>query len=123
MRASSPNRVGLRAAIAVVALYALALQALLGGMAMAAMLDPTNVICASTAGTDDGPSKPQPVHVHHLCCTSAHGLDAASPPLVPTTIVAWPQRHAVIVAWRPEVVAAPRAPPGVSPSARAPPVV
>lgn len=99
------------------------MQAVLGGTAAAAMPDPAQVICASAADTDDGSSEPHPVEVHHLCRTAAAGLDAASPPLVPTTTIAWPQRPVSIVAWRPEVVAAPRAPPGVSPSARAPPVI
>ncbi|MBA9068697.1 hypothetical protein FHR71_002447 [Methylobacterium sp. RAS18] len=49
-----------RATIAVVALYALALQAVLGGASNMVSPDPPHILCQPDTGTDDGPSKTPP---------------------------------------------------------------
>ena len=121
MRVHRPSRAVCRAAVAVAALYALVLQALLGGLAVPAPIDPLHILCSADAGSGEGPSKPHPAHSHLPCCTVAHGPGTVGPPLPAPVAVIWPVGRAVAVIWRPEVVAAPRAPPGASASARAPP--
>lgn len=111
-----------RAAIAVAALYALALQAVLGGASLALSPDPAHVLCRQGAGSDDGPSKARPSHGHPDYCFVAHILSSAAVPPASVAPVVWPARQAVALAWRPEVMACPRGPPGARASARAPPV-
>ncbi|MGF3027855.1 hypothetical protein ACQVP2_34315 [Methylobacterium aquaticum] len=121
MRAHRSDLPVYRAVITLAALYALALQAILGGLVPTSLLGSDHVICAPNAGTGDGPFKPGPAHSHLPCCTFAHGHEATSPPLPVVVAIVWPTRRAASVMWRPEIVAAPRAPPGISASARAPP--
>ena len=121
MRVHRPSWAGCRVAVAVAALYALVLQAFLGSIAVTPTLDPAHVLCVADAGTGEGPSKPHPNHCQMLCCTVAHGLGTAEPSLPVAIDIVWPERKAVEATWRPEIVAAPRAPPGISASARAPP--
>ncbi|MFE1597745.1 hypothetical protein [Methylobacterium sp. ID0610] len=119
MRALSLRWPILRAVIAVAALYALALQAVAGGALAIATASPAHVLCAPT-DAPGGPETPHPVHLS--CCTAAHALDGAIPPLPASTLVAWPRRPALALAWRPERAALPRAPPRTEASPRAPPV-
>ena len=121
MRARPPAWSACRAVIAVAALYALALQAVLGGFVAAQPSDAIHALCLPEAAAGD-PAK-APVHAHQACCTLAQTAAPPVPPLVAATGVVWPVRSTMRVAWRAEIVAAPRAPPGISPSARAPPVV
>lgn len=105
-----------------VALYALALQSLLGGAAYGAASDPAHILCAAGAQGGEGPSKPHQAHAHPACCTLAQAF-APAPPVPASLVIVWPARQASAVTWRPEAAASPRAPPGVSASARGPPVV
>ncbi|MGF3027109.1 hypothetical protein ACQVP2_30365 [Methylobacterium aquaticum] len=124
MRTCLPSWPPGRVVIALAALYALALQALLGGMVSAGVPSASHIICLrDTGAAGQAPAKPAPVHGHMACCVVAHGMDAANPPMPISATIVWPVRHATAVIWRPEVVACPRAPPGVSASARAPPIV
>ncbi|WP_426220584.1 hypothetical protein [Methylobacterium sp. NFXW15] len=111
-------------AIAVAALYALALQSFLGGVLSVSLTGPDHQICAGISGTDEGgPAKPLPAHAGCDCCTAAHVHPASHIPVLAVSTIAWPRRHAVSLTWRPEVVAVPRAPPRFQAHARAPPVV
>ena len=122
MRARRTGRAVGRAAIAVAALYALVLQAALGGLIVPTTADPLHILCLSEAAQGDAPFHAPAVHCELTCCTTPDSPDTAAL-LVPRSIrAAWPSRGAVVVAWRPEVVAAPRAPPWTSANARAPPV-
>ncbi|PJI55997.1 hypothetical protein CTI14_00485 [Methylobacterium radiotolerans] len=119
----APQRHVFRAAIAVVALYALALQAVLGSAGLTVLADPTHVICQPDIAIDDGPSKtPLSHHGHSKCCVVAHMAGCAAVPSIESVPVAWPKRQVVALNWRPEVLACPRGPPGARASARAPPV-
>ena len=122
MRTRLPRWAACRVVIAVAALYALALQALLGGVSIAASADPAHVLCLQNASTEDGPENPPAPHGHPACCLAAHALLSPIIPPAASTVITWPVRRMVAVTWRPEVVASPRAPPGVRASARAPPV-
>ncbi|UYW31264.1 hypothetical protein OKB92_20055 [Methylorubrum extorquens] len=110
-----------RAAIAVAALYALTLQAVLGGASLAVSRDPAHVLCQQDTGGSEGPFKARPSHGHPDCCLVAHILAAAVPSFEAAPVV-WLPRETVAVTWRPEVLALPRGPPGAGPSARAPSV-
>ncbi|AWB19591.1 hypothetical protein DA075_00445 [Methylobacterium currus] len=114
---------GFRAAVAVAALYALALQALLTGAVATAQPGLPHILCAPDVGSSpDDPVKAPPVHHHLACCTAAHSLDVLTVPVLGSALIAWPVRRIVGASWRPEVVARPRAPPGAHASARAPPI-
>lgn len=123
MRTRRPNWSLCRAVIAVAALYALALQALFGGLIGLRMLDPAHILCLQESGTgQDETGKAPPLHHHLACCTAAHAAPALDVPVLASAAIAWPFRTIARTAWRPEIVAAPRAPPGISAGARAPPV-
>ena len=123
MSALQPSWAALRVAIAVAALYALALQAILGGVLATGLDAPGHQLCQQSVGVDDdGPVKAPLAH-HLSCCTAAHVQPVLDAPSPVATFVAWPLRRAIDVAWRPEVVALPRAPPRHQAAARAPPVV
>jgi hypothetical protein len=112
-----------RTAIALAALYALALQTFLGGVLSVSLSGPDHHLCAEALGTDDsGPAKPLPAHAGSDCCTAAHVQLTSHVPILAVSTVIWPHRDAVSLAWRPEVVAIPRAPPRSRAHARAPPV-
>lgn len=121
MRRRLPGWTACRAVIAVAALYALALQALLGQAAVVESLGPAHVLCAPEAGEPDGSSK-HPAHAHLPCCPAAHAVAAPILPPGVAKAVVWPAAQVHRVAWRPEVAALPRAPPGTRPRVRAPPV-
>lgn len=126
MRGRLPGWSVCRAVIALAALYALALQVVLGAASLAGSLGPqdglVHILCAPDAGEAGGPLKSHPGHGHLPCCQAAHALPSLDVPEPAHAIVAWPREQAAPVAWRPEIVALPRAPPGTRPSARAPPV-
>ncbi|TXN27509.1 hypothetical protein FV220_11125 [Methylobacterium sp. WL19] len=118
------NWAACRAAVAVVALYALVLQGLLGGMAVGRSLDTAHILCLTDARfSQDGPVKAPPIHSQMSCCTAAHIAPSLDVPVLAASPIIWPFRHTARTSWRPEVVTRPRAPPGISASARAPPVV
>ncbi|WP_286159007.1 hypothetical protein [Methylobacterium sp. Leaf456] len=103
------------------ALYALALQALLGQAAFVGGFGPAHILCSPEAGDADGSSK-HPAHAHLPCCPAAHAVAAPVLPPTAATAVVWPAPQHHRVSWRPEVTASPRAPPGTRPRVRAPPV-
>ena len=121
MRRRLPGWTACRAVIAVAALYALALQALLGQAASVGSFGPAHILCAPDAGEPDGSSK-HPAHVHLPCCPAAQAVAAPALPQTMAAAIVWPAAQAHRVAWRPEVTASPRAPPGTRPRVRAPPV-
>ncbi|WP_245442801.1 hypothetical protein [Methylobacterium terrae] len=83
MRASPPRRSIGRATIAVVALYALCLQVLLGALApVPANAAPGAVICHVDGA--DGPSGPD-AHCALPCCVAAHHLPLVAPALLAFT--------------------------------------
>lgn len=124
MRVPRSSWTTVRATIAVVALYALALQAVLGGILSVSFDGTAHQLCLQgTDGGGDGPAQPLLPHCHLSCCTAAHTQPALDTPGVIAATIAWPLRHAVSVIWRPEVVSTPRAPPRTQANARAPPVV
>ncbi|BAU90018.1 hypothetical protein MPPM_1413 [Methylorubrum populi] len=116
-----------RAVIAVAALYALALQVVLGAAALAGTVGPdgglVHILCAPDAGETNGASKPHPAHGHLPCCQAAHVLPSLDVPEPAHAVIVWPPKRIVRVAPRPEIGPLPRAPPGTRPSPRAPPVV
>lgn len=113
-----------RLVVAVLALYAFALQTVLGGMAMAGATGPAHVLCLADAGqhgaAPDG--KSLPAHAPLNCCTSCHAAGPAALPAAPDAVTPSP-RLAAAVTTRPGRHALPRAPPRRGPGARAPPVV
>jgi hypothetical protein len=110
-----------RAIIAVIALYALCLQAILGTAVPLSQMAQDSGLCLHEAG-DTGSDAPAPVHVHPACCTAAQALPGLDlPPAVLSHLVR-PDRRVARVAWRPHAAAQPRAPPRTSTHARAPPV-
>lgn len=124
MRALRPSRAAVRVVVSVAALYALALQAVLGGVLSAGLSGLEHRLCLEAIDTAGGaPTKDAPPHHHLACCTAAPHVAPLNAPVPPATAIAWPERPSIGVTWRPEIAAAPRAPPGIRASARAPPVV
>ena len=116
----------LRRLTAVLALYALVIQVVLGGIAalpMAATSLPFDVPCLDKAGGAEPTAPHVPAHHHPGCCTVAQPIAGLPPPLPATASIAWPLRLAVRLGWRMAVAAPVRAPPGTLASARAPPLV
>lgn len=115
-----------RVITAVVALYALVLQAVLGGVAALPTLKVHDVLCrplADGVGTSK-PAQPQAPHQHHGdCCTAAVIADATAPALAVATIVAWPVLSTGRIFPRKDRAVSARAPPGLVASPRAPPVL
>jgi hypothetical protein len=120
-----PRRAGALARIvALLALYALALQGVLGGLALAAAAGPEHVLCLAS----DSPAGAAPLGKHvpaqgcMACCVVCHAAGPATLP-VPGAIPAEPTAYpAPPLGKRPQRIALPRAPPGIAPGARAPPV-
>ncbi|SFG92026.1 hypothetical protein SAMN05192565_11722 [Methylobacterium gossipiicola] len=110
-----------RAIIAVIALYALCLQAILGTALPLPVPGQDTGLCLHEAG-DTGSETPAPIHVHLACCTAAQALPGLDLPPAVVTDLAVPEPRAVRVAWRPHAAAQPRAPPRTQAHARAPPV-
>ncbi|MCJ2134587.1 hypothetical protein MKK69_11050 [Methylobacterium sp. J-026] len=114
-----------RRLVAILVLYALALQNVLGGLAMAAAAGPEHVLCLS-GGTIDGsgPDHPQiPAPGPMACCVACHMASPAALP-APAPAEAVPALYPVaLIRSRPPRSALPRAPPAAGPRARAPPPV
>lgn len=134
MRALRPTWARVRVVVSVAALYALALQAVLGGVLSAGLIGQKHQLCLQaidtvvSASAEGGPAERGPArgggaHDHLACCTVAQSVALFGAPMPAASAIAWPERRATGLAWRPEVVAAPRAPPGIRPKARASPVV
>ncbi|WP_264048052.1 hypothetical protein [Methylobacterium flocculans] len=123
MRITRSDLAACRAVIAVAALYALALQSVLGGMVGVRAMGPAHILCLQDAEASGSRPDSAPVHVHRACCTAAQVVAPLDAPALDAAAIVWPVPRAVTVSWRPEIVATPRAPPGISPAARAPPVV
>lgn len=124
MRILRSDLAACRAVIAVAALYALALQSVLGGMAGPRLLDPAHILCLQQSTSVEGsPDPAAPVHLHLACCTAAQIAAPLAAPILAVVPIAWPVRRAVLAVWPPEIAATPRAPPGISAAARAPPVL
>jgi hypothetical protein len=117
-RRDGPPAATLRAAIAVLALYAFVLQAFLGGlMPLPAAADG---LCAQHAARDAAPDKALP-HGHADCCTAAQATATALPARAASVAIAWAAAAATTPAWT--MIAGPRAraPPGGIASPRGPP--
>lgn len=120
----------LRGLTAVAALYALVLQALLGGIAALPVAGAPAFLCqpiaqqiadgaVSAEAAKDG--HPAPDSHHAGCCTAAHHPPAATltPPL--SAEAAWPERDAAPAKWSGVQRRAARPPPFTLAHARAPP--
>ena len=114
-----------RRVLALLALYALALQSVLGGLAMAAAAGPEHVLCL-TGGTFDRtwPDDPHlPAHEPMACCVACNAAAPVALP-APTLAEAIPvPGPVVLIQRRPARIALPRAPPRTGHHARAPPTV
>lgn len=109
---------------AVAALYALVLQAVLGGIAALPASSGHAILCLQQpdgASLDQPGSEPAPHH-HATCCIAAPTVAAAVAPVAEITTIAWPQRAVAHLTWAIEPVFNARAPPGTRASPRAPPV-
>jgi hypothetical protein len=117
-----PTWVQCRAAIGVVALYALMLQPFLAAASPVAAPDPFGVICAADHGAD-APSGDTASHHVHQCCTAAHIGGMAPPPDRIVGTITWPARSVSTIPWRYEAWIASTGPPTYASSARGPPLV
>ncbi len=112
-----------RGVLAILVLYALALQSVLGGLAMAAAAGPEHALCL-TDGTFDrsGPDDPGvPAHGPMACCVACH---VAGPADLPAPAEAVPVPAPVVLTQRrPARIALPPTPPRTGHHARAPPPV
>ncbi|WP_375454503.1 hypothetical protein [uncultured Methylobacterium sp.] len=116
---------GPRAIIAVIALYAFALQGFLGNLMPPVMGADGHVLCLSGSGLvagDPAPDRPAP-HSHADCCTAAHVAAAVVAPGGESATIAWPPRRAARVAFATHPTNGPRAPPGSIAHPRGPPVL
>jgi hypothetical protein len=116
----------LRGLTAVAALYALVLQALLGGIAaLPVAVNPTSLCLASAGETAAaGAAKdglPAPDAHHAACCTAAHHPSAAALPPPLSAAIAWPEREAGRADWSVAQRRTARPPPFTLAHARAPP--
>ncbi|GJE73830.1 hypothetical protein [Methylorubrum suomiense] len=114
----------LRALTAVVALYALVLQALLGGIATLPVAGAPGLLCAAAPDrTNKAPDgKPVPGAFHAACCTAAGHAPSAAPPPAAAGFVAWTAENAALPGWRGRTAQASRASPLRLAEARAPPL-
>ncbi|WP_341872680.1 hypothetical protein [Methylorubrum extorquens] len=105
-----------------IALYALVLQAFLGGLAPLPVVPLGGVICAeherSTLTSDHGSACQ-----HHACCTAAQAAQLLQPLLLAFATVAWAPSHLVSASWSDAGTVRARAPPDHSVSPRGPPTV
>ena len=108
----------LRAAIAVLALYAFVLQAFLGGL-MPIPAD-ANGLCAQHAATNSAPDG-LPQHDHSDCCKAAQATGTALPPRIAPIGIAWTPENRGGAAYRVVGQIGARAPPDRSASPRGPP--
>ena len=119
----------LRGLTAVAALYALVLQALLGGIAALPVTGAPAFLCQPIAqqiadgAVSAGAAKdglPAPDSHHAGCCTAAHHPPAALPPPLSAAIT-WPDREAARAGWSGARSRTARPPPFTLAHARAPP--
>lgn len=119
------TRRSLRLVVALLALYALALQSVLGGLAMAAATGPDHVLCLAGSGHDG--SAPDGTHAptqdHLACCAVCHTAGPAALPVPASAAAAPAPRQVAVPRGRPRRNPIPRAPPRTGLGARAPPVV
>lgn len=117
----------LRGLTAVAALYALVLQALLGGIAALPVTGAPAFLCqpdaavATAAPAKDG--LPAPDSHHAGCCTAAHHAPPATLPPPPSAEITWPERDAARADWSGAQGRAARPSPFTLAHARAPPAV
>ncbi|WP_342107101.1 DUF2946 family protein [Methylobacterium sp. SI9] len=114
-----------RRLLAFLVLYALALQSVLGGLAMAAAAGSDHVLCLAGGPIDgSGPDDPHhPAHAPMACCIACHVAAPAALP-APAPAEALPTLYPIaLIRVRPARTALPRAPPEAGPRARAPPPV
>ena len=123
MRGCQPLPAYGRAIIAVIALYALCLQALLvAAMPQPQTLQASGVICPAHDGAsvpDDG----APPCAQHACCPAVQLADFVTPVLVAFLAVPWPPARATPDRWTSVALPGARAPPAQSVSPRGPPAV
>lgn len=122
MRGCLPRTVQGRAIIAVVALYALLLQAFLGGLAPVSPVSAGGVICAehgdSAVPGDHGPACHQ-----HACCVAAQAAKLLDQLTLAFATVDWVSVRVSSVPRREAGILQARAPPDQSVSPRGPPTV
>ncbi|CAO4165729.1 hypothetical protein [Methylorubrum populi] len=108
-----------RAIIAVIALYALVLQAFLTVVAPMMPRIDSGIICAEheapAASDDDGPPE-----CHHACCTQVHAVALQAPDAAGFLLAVWPPR-ATPLPRREAFTHRARAPPDQGISPRGPP--
>jgi hypothetical protein len=115
------SKVGLRAAIAVVAVYALLLNALFSASVLFVPSPLANAsICGHEGTASDQPDLPHSTH-DELCCIAACGMSAAVlPPDDFSDMVVWSLQTRAIINWEmaafapsplPNAQASPRGPP------------
>lgn len=113
-----------RAVIAVIALYALCLQAFLGGLApIDGMAAPVGggVICAHQ---EDAPAGDPVSCPDHACCLAVHAAQPfAPPPAEAGSAAIRPRRARAAIPWGVAHAPRARAPPGLTARPRGPPAV
>ena len=117
---------GWRAIASVIALYALVLQAVLGGMMPAHATALDSLLCAGFSESGPVASEkgvPAKAHSHADCCTAAHAPVGAEPPRPESLLVGWSARPILRILWEASEEARPRAPPGLIAHPRGPPAV
>lgn len=110
----APRR--LRGLVVVAALYALVLQALLGGIAALPAAGAPGLLCDAAP---DGTSAAIPTHA--ACCSAASHAPSAAPPPALARAPAWSGSEGTAPGWQGRPLRAARAPPFLIASARAPP--
>lgn len=110
----------LRAAIAVLALYAFVLQAFLGGLMPLPVT--ADGLCAQHAAADSVPDQ-LPAHGHGDCCTATQATGTVLPPRTAPVMTIWKAEARGGPAYRTVGQLGPRAPPDRSASPRGPPSV
>lgn len=113
-----PAAAPLRAALAVLALYAVLLQTFLGGLMP--MPGPADGLCAQHVQVEQVPGTTVPPG-HGDCCTAVQAAGAALPPRANPEPVAWTAGGGLGVDPRMLEVPAARAPPGRIAAPRGPP--
>jgi hypothetical protein len=113
-----------RAAVALAAAYALALHAIVAGLALgaapsAASFDPAHALCMPDEGGGNGPSD-TPSHVHKVACCLADA-DKGAPPPPPGAALRVMAPTAVAMAWSSALGDLPLRPSFSPLGARAPP--
>lgn len=108
----------LRAVVAVLALYAVLLQAFLGGLMPAAAA--ADGLCVHHASADPAPEKAPP-HDHGDCCRAARATGPALAPRDAPTALAWRAVENAPVGFEPPAEHRTRPPPDGGASPRGPP--